>query len=192
MNLTMNLTNAISLIRSVAAFVFLYFALAGEWRIAFPIFWIAALTDMIDGSLARLLGQRTRLGAFLDPMADKLLLTASFITLTYLKVIPFWITAVVISRDLVLMLGAVLIHMSGGTIHPSPTWLGKASTFFQMLTVLAAMLMVYIFKLPEAAKPFFWITAAFTTASGIQYLYQGTRLLNPPAPREPHEPTLVR
>ena len=58
--------------------------------------------------------------------------------------------------------------------------------------VLAAMLMVYIFKLPEAAKPFFWITAAFTTASGIQYLYQGTRLLNPPAPREPHEPTLVR
>ncbi len=188
----MGLANWLTVVRIILIPVFVTLLVYRRPRMALVVFLLASLTDTLDGYFARRRGDQTRLGAFLDPMADKLLLTASFITLTYLKVIPFWITAVVISRDLVLMLGAVLIHMSGGTIHPSPTWLGKASTFFQMLTVLAAMLMVYIFKLPAAAKPFFWITAVFTTASGIQYLYQGTRLLNPPAPREPHEPTLVR
>jgi cardiolipin synthase len=186
------LANGLTVVRIILIPVFVTLLVYRRPTTALVVFLLASLTDMLDGYFARRRGDQTRLGAFLDPMADKLLLTASFITLTYLKVIPFWITAVVISRDLVLMLGAVLIHMSGGTIHPSPTWLGKASTFFQMLTVLAAMVVVYILKLPAAAKPFFWMTAAFTAASGIQYLYQGTRLLNPPAPREPHEPTLVR
>ena len=188
----MGLANWLTVVRIVLIPVFVTLLVYRRPIAALIVFLLASLTDILDGYFARHRGDQTRLGAFLDPMADKLLLTASFITLTYLKIFPFWITAVVISRDVVLMLGAVLIHMSGGTIHPSPTWLGKASTFFQMLTVLAAMVMIYIFKLPAAAKPFFWITAAFTTASGIQYLYQGTRLLNPPAPREPHEPTLVR
>ena len=73
-------------------------------------------------------------------MADKLLLTASFVTLTYLKVLPFWISAVVISRDVILVFGALLIYMLGGRIHPRPTWAGKAATFFQVLAVLTGLL----------------------------------------------------
>ena len=64
------------------------------------------MTDLLDGYIARRRGSQTRLGAFLDPLADKLLLTASFVTLTYLRMLPFWITAVVVSRDLFLTLGA--------------------------------------------------------------------------------------
>ncbi len=188
----MGLANWLTVVRIVLIPVFVTLLVYRRPTAALVVFLLASLTDTLDGYFARHRGDQTRLGAFLDPMADKLLLTASFITLTYLKVIPFWITAVVISRDLVLILGAALIHISGGTIYPSPTWLGKASTFFQMLTVLVAMLAVYIFKIPAAAKPFFWITAVFTTASGIQYLYKGTTMLTPPAPREPRAPTLVR
>src|SRR5207253_592231 len=85
-----------------------------------------------------------RLGAFLDPMADKLLLTASFVTLTYLKVLPFWIAAVVISRDVILVVGTLLVYMLGARVHPRPTWAGKAATFFQVLTVLTGLVARYL------------------------------------------------
>src|SRR5215468_8264171 len=82
------------------------------------VFCLASLTDMLDGYIARSQGSQSRLGAFLDPVADKLLLTSAFVTLTYLKVIPFWLTAVVVSRDLILSVGVLVIHVSGGTVHP--------------------------------------------------------------------------
>ena len=85
-------------------------------------------------------------------MADKLLITSAFITLTYLKVIPFWITAVVVSRDLMLSVGVLVIHVAGGTVHPTPSWLGKASTLFQMGTVLSAMLAFYFKMLMSLPK----------------------------------------
>jgi cardiolipin synthase len=114
-------------------------------------------------------------------MADKLLMTASFITLTALKMLPFWITAVVISRDLLLILGTALIHVSGGQVHPSPTFLGKATTALQMGTVLSAMLARY-FDVAVAFKGgLIWATAILSVASGAQYLYQGTKFLNGPA-----------
>lgn len=187
----MGLANCLTTFRIVLIPVFVTLLVYRRATAALVVFLLASLTDMLDGYIARSRGAQTRLGAFLDPMADKLLLTASFITLTHLKVLPFWITAVVISRDLVLILGAALIHVAGGTIYPTPTWMGKASTFFQMVTVLAAMLGFY-FKVPTAPRLFIWLAAGFTTASGLQYLYQGTRLLNPPSSREPRAPTLVR
>ncbi len=187
----MGLANWLTVVRIVLIPVFVTQLVYRRPTAALVVFLLASLTDTLDGYIARRRGSQTRLGAFLDPVADKLLLTASFITLTYLKVLPFWITAVVISRDVVLILGAALIHIAGGTIFPTPTWLGKASTFFQMLTVLAAMLQFY-FKIPAAVTWFVLATALFTTASGIQYLYQGTRLRHQPSASEPHARTLVR
>jgi cardiolipin synthase len=105
------------------------------------------------------------------------LLTAAFVTLTYLRVIPAWITIVVISRDIILFVGALLIHMIGGRIYPRPTWAGKAATFFQVLTVLDGLLVRY-FSLPVPASAIMWLAAAFTIVSGLQYLIQGMRYLN--------------
>src|SRR6185295_18174047 len=110
---------------------------------ALLVFCLASLTDLLDGYVARSQRQQTRLGAFLDPVADKLLLTSAFVTLTYLKVIPFWIAVVVVSRDLVLSVGVLVIHVAGGTVQPAPTLIGKASTVFQMATVLGAMISFY-------------------------------------------------
>jgi len=92
--------------------------------LALIVFAAAAFTDLLDGWVARRRHDQSKLGAFLDPMADKLLLTASFVTLTYLKALPFWIAAVVITRDVILVVGALLISMLGGRIHPRPTWAG--------------------------------------------------------------------
>jgi len=142
---------------------------------------LASLTDMLDGYIARSRGTQTRLGAFLDPVADKLLITSAFITLTYLKVIPFWIAAVVVSRDLILSVGVLVIHVAGGTVHPTPTWMGKASTVCQMTTVLLAMLAFYFKMLMSLPRTAAWVTAFFTVASGLQYLVQGLKQLNPPA-----------
>ncbi len=161
---------------------------------ALVVFALAALTDLLDGYVARRRGSQSRLGAFLDPMADKLLLIASFVTLTYLKVLPFWIAAVVITRDVILLLGVVLIQMMGARIHPRPTWAGKAATFFQILTVLAGLLSRY-FKVPAAATGVIWLAALFTVVSGVQYIVQGMRFLNAASGEEreePHARTVLR
>jgi cardiolipin synthase len=141
------------------------------------VFAAAALTDLLDGWVARHHGLQSRLGAFLDPLADKILLTASFVMLTVRGVIPFWITVVVLSRDAFLALGTLLIHMVGARIYPRPTWAGKAATFFQILTVLAGLL-GYYWGVRRVPAPLLWTAAGFTLISGLQYLAQGMRFLN--------------
>ena len=136
----MGLANWLTVLRIVLIPLFVLLLLYKRPGLALVVFASAALTDLLDGYVARRRGSQTRLGAFLDPMADKLLLTAAFVTLTHLRVLPAWITVVVISRDIILMMGALLIHMLGGRIYPRPTWAGKAATFFQILAVLAGML----------------------------------------------------
>jgi cardiolipin synthase len=190
----MGLANWLTTFRIVLIPVFVSLLVYRQARAALIVFCLASVTDLLDGYIARSRGTQTRLGAFLDPLADKLLLTTSFITLTYLypRLLPFWITVMVLSRDLLLVLGTALIHVAGGRVHPTPTMLGKASTALQMMTVLACLLVLAFALDPRVKTVLVWLTASFTVASGAQYLYRGTRLLHHPPDREPHVPTLVR
>jgi cardiolipin synthase len=165
----MGLANWLTILRIVLIPVFVTLLVYRKLGLALIVFGAAALTDLLDGWVARSRGLASRLGAFLDPLADKLLLIASFVTLTYLKALPFWITAVVFSRDLMLIVG--------GRIYPRPTWAGKAATFFQILTVLAAMLSRY-YRVPMGTSIIIWLAAGFTIASGLHYIWQGVRFLN--------------
>ena len=176
----MGLANWLTTLRILLIPVFVTLLVYRQAGWAFIVFCTASLTDMLDGYIARTRGTQTRLGAFLDPVADKLLITSAFVTLTYLKVIPFWIAAVVVSRDLILSVGVVVIHVAGGTVHPTPSWLGKASTLCQMTTVLLAMLAFYFRMLMSLPRTAAWVTAFFTVASGLQYLVHGLKQLNPP------------
>jgi cardiolipin synthase (CMP-forming) len=194
----MVLANWLTILRIVLIPVFVLLLIYRRPGIALCVFSLAAVTDMLDGYVARRRGSQSRLGAFLDPMADKLLLTASFVTLTQLRFLPAWITIVVISRDVILVVGALLIHMLGGRIHPRPTWAGKAATFFQILTVLTAMLVRYA-RAPAATGALAltsvtWLAALFTVVSGLQYLVHGMRYLNATdaAREEPSENVLFR
>jgi cardiolipin synthase (CMP-forming) len=177
----MGLANWLTVLRIVLIPVFVLLLLYKRPGFALVVFASAALTDLLDGYVARRRGSQSRLGAFLDPMADKLLLTAAFVTLTQLRVLPPWITILVISRDVILMMGALLIHMLGGRIYPRPTWAGKAATFFQILAVLAGMLARYFRPMGPSAvvlNSIVWLAAIFTIFSGLQYLVQGMRYLS--------------
>ena len=186
----MGLANWLTLLRILSIPVFVALLVYRKPGAALIVFALAALTDLLDGYVARRQGIQSRLGAFLDPLADKLLLTASFATLTYLRALPAWIMIVVISRDLILMLGALLIHMVGGRIYPRPTLFGKAATFFQILTVLGGLLARY-FRIPvvPGAVTVTWLAAAFTIISGLQYIVQGMRYLNATEAAEPETTT---
>ena len=177
----MGLPNWLTILRILLIPVFVTLLVYRRAGLALLVFCLASLTDMLDGYIARRRGTQTRLGAFLDPVADKLLMTSAFVTLTYLKVIPFWIAAVVVSRDLILSVGVIVIHVAGGTVHPSPSWLGKASTLCQVATVVSAMLAYYFKILPGLPRGAAWVMAFFTVGSGLQYLVQGLKQLNPPA-----------
>ena len=177
----MGLPNWLTILRILLIPVFVTLLVYRRAGFALLVFCLASLTDLLDGYIARRQGRQTRLGAFLDPMADKLLLTSGFVTLTWLKVIPFWITAVVVSRDVVLSIGVLVIHVAGGTVHPAPTWIGKMSTVFQMLTVLGAMAAGYVQLLPAFISTLLaWVTAAFTITSGLQYIIRGLKQLETP------------
>lgn len=190
----LGLANWLTILRILLIPVFASLLVYRQTTAALVVFCLASVTDLLDGYIARARGSQTRLGAFLDPLADKLLLTTAFVILTYLypRLLPFWITVTVLSRDLLLILGTALIHIAGGRVHPTPTALGKASTALQMVTILAVLLVLAYQVDPRIKSALVWITAGFTVASGIQYLYQGTKLLNQPVDKEPHVPTLVR
>jgi len=181
----MGLANWLTLLRILLIPVFVSLLVYRRPGPALIVFALAALTDLLDGWAARHWKDESSLGAFLDPMADKLLLMSSFVTLTYLKVLPFWIAAVVISRDVILVLGALLIYMLGSRIRPRPTGAGKAATFFQVLVVLSGLL-ARVFQVQLPLWSVLWLAAAFTVISGLQYIFQGMRFLNasPAAQRE--------
>jgi cardiolipin synthase len=179
----MGLANWLTIVRILLIPVFVTSLVYNRPLLALVTFVVAGVTDMMDGYIARTRGTKTRLGAFLDPLADKLLLTASFVTITYKfsKILPFWLTAIVLSRDLLLILVAVLIMLTGGQIHPAPTALGKLSTVFQMLTVGAALLVLVIGGVSELSlirRSLVVVTGVLTVVSGIQYLVLAPRYVD--------------
>ena len=111
--------------------------LDGHWKFAFVLLWLAGISDGLDGLLARALKQRTTLGQFLDPIADKALLSTLFLVLTHVGVIPRYVTVLVFSRDLGILLISTLLYVTNILRDFRPTWLGKLNTCLQILTVLA-------------------------------------------------------
>jgi len=150
--------------------------------IAIFIFLLAALTDGLDGYIARSRLQKSSLGVILDPLADKLLLVSAFILLTTVKTlplnfqIPHWVSILVISRDLFILSGSAVIYLVTQHLDVKPSTLGKIATFFQMVTVLVSL----------CGLPFrllcYSVTATFTLLSGLGYLRDGARLLNSSSP----------
>jgi cardiolipin synthase len=190
----MGLANWLTMLRIVLIPVVVSLLVYRRPGAALLVFCVAAVTDLLDGWVARRRGLQSRLGAFLDPVADKLLLTACFMTLTYLKALPFWITALVVTRDVMQVVGALLLQMVGARIEPRPTWAGKMATFFQVLTVLGGLLALSM-RWRFSPNPVLWLAALFTIVSFLQYIALGMGFLNAAAAAEredSHEPTFLR
>jgi cardiolipin synthase len=171
--LTVNIPNFITVIRILLTPLFVIFMLREMFPIAILIFTIAGISDGLDGFIARCFNQRTELGAYLDPIADKFLLVASFITLGVQQHIPGWLAVIVISRDIVIVMGIAVLSIMDikVRIHPSPV--SKVTTFAQLTTVFLTLLYPQIPSEPMAKYVMFWITAVLNTVSGLHYMMLG-------------------
>jgi cardiolipin synthase (CMP-forming) len=181
--LVLTYANQLTILRMVFVPCFVILLIYGHPKAATLVFLLAGLTDGLDGLLARKLQQKTVLGSFLDPMADKLLLTAAFVTLTIPSLpmplhIPTWLTVLTISRDVLIALSVLIIHLQ--TQHSSfpPTLLGKCTTAVQLLMVGVCMLANFELKVAGAAfHPIVYATLAFTLASGLHYSYKSVKII---------------
>jgi cardiolipin synthase len=152
--------------------VFAILVLDRHYRAALAVLTAAALSDVLDGMLARLLKQESPLGVALDPIADKILMTTGYITLSLRGALPWWLTVLVLSRDVVILMTALLISLVAGYRPFHPSLLGKASTAAQMATLFAAVCrrarIPYITA--DVVSIFVYLAAALTLASGVHYV----------------------
>ena len=177
-DIPINLPNSLTVLRILLVPVFVGLLLYEHYDFALITLLIAALTDVLDGMVARMTDQRTRLGEYLDPLADKLLLMSAIITLSVLDFIPIWAVIVVVSRDAILLTGTVVANLTEIEIDISPTVLGKGTTFTQICYVIATMLHVTR-QLPVfLVEPFLWVMVTLTVSSGVHYLWRGIQCVN--------------
>jgi cardiolipin synthase len=182
----MNIPNFLSLLRIILVPVFVIFLIQDESYKALIIFVIAGLTDVLDGTMARLLNAQTKLGSYLDPIADKLLLATSFVTLAILGIIPSWLTVIVMSRDFIILLGIAILSLMSVTFEIKPAFISKVTTVLQIATVFFALL----YKVVTHDLNYnwiltlFWLTASFTVASGLVYIIRGIKIINRTNPKE--------
>lgn len=172
----MNVPNILTLFRMLLVPIFVIFLLYGHPRYAFLTFLLAGMTDALDGFIARAFHQKTILGAYLDPVADKLLLVTSYIMLAVIGLLPAWLSVLVISRDIVILLGILVLFINNKNIEIRPTIIGKISTFTQIATVIIALSVaqpIPVFHL--FLKPSIFLTTVFTLLSGFQYTHIGVK-----------------
>lgn len=173
----LTLPNWLTILRILVTPFFTILVLYRYVGAALAIFLLAAITDALDGFIARSWGQKSDLGMVLDPIADKLLVTAAFVTLTILDAIPRWVTIIVLSRDLFLVGGSLVLFMFVGKMKMSPSLLGKATTVVQLTAVLVTMVLNVgtIGSRPPFAL--LALAAAATVVSGLDYVIRGARQL---------------
>jgi cardiolipin synthase (CMP-forming) len=174
----MNLPNLLTILRILLIPVLVNCLVYGYYLYGLLIFLVAGLTDSLDGIIARTTNQRTVLGAYLDPMADKLLLNACFVSLAIIQVIPSWIAIIVVSRDLILVLGALILHLTQTRLDIAPTWLGKSTTVIQLFYIVIVLFLVTFEKEMGFLKPFLFVIAVLTIISGLHYILRGIRMVN--------------
>ncbi len=175
------LPNAISLLRIALVAPIVLLIIDGRYGLALGLSLVAGFSDGVDGYLAKRFDWHTRIGALLDPIADKLLLVSCFILLSRNAVelsvrIPLWLTITVIGRDVLLVVSVAIINLTMGRHLFSPSIYGKATTFLQLLTVF----MVLVVNALNIAMPLwgsvFYVTATLTVISGLHYLGRGMKL----------------
>jgi cardiolipin synthase len=171
----MNIPNILTILRILLVPVFIVFVIDDNLLTALVIFIVAGITDGLDGFIARVFNQKTVIGTYLDPIADKMLLISAYLSLTIKGILPGWLSVIVVSRDIIILSGIAVISLMGKGIDVQPSILSKITTVFQIATIIIAL-----FSLKQ--YPIFWIsliilTTLFTIFSGLQYMYRGVKAM---------------
>jgi len=175
--------NQLTILRIVFVPLFITLLAYREMGLALGTFVVAGITDVLDGIIARRFGQKTSIGAVLDPLADKLLMTSSIILLSlpqmeFLNTIPRWLMIVMIFRDVFILLISLIIVLMVGWRVFKPSVYGKASTVLQVLTILAVLFANWRNVAVPELQILFYVTGFMTAFSGLHYLATGRQYLN--------------
>jgi len=174
----MNIPNFLTMIRILLVPVLTILLIEGKTTAAFAVFILAGISDGLDGFLARMLKQKTLLGAILDPLADKLLLIASYVTMAILGIIPSWLAVFVVSRDVIILIGIGILKFNDRPLTIKPTIDSKATTFFQLATICYFLGYEYLSLLHEFEKILIYLTTGLTLVSGFHYILIGFAALH--------------
>ena len=186
----LTLANQLTLLRMLLIPGFVILVLYGHLGWALTVFVTAGVTDGLDGIIARRSGQKTSLGAWLDPMADKLLLVTTFIVLTLPGLdlanrLPVWLTVTIISRDVVIVLTIAIVNLAIGPRTFRPSMFGKIATAIYILTAVMAMLFNYLRVHSVIVDVFVWASLAITLISSFHYIWHAARIINAPSAKTP-------
>jgi cardiolipin synthase len=147
-----------------------------RFGVALVLFAVAGISDGLDGYLAKHYGWQSRLGSLLDPLADKVLLVSSYLSLALIGVIPVWLVLLVILRDLVIVTGALVYHFRVTELDAAPSMVSKFNTFAQIVLVLVVVLDNGLISLPDLiTQGLVWVVFASTVASGLNYVWVWSR-----------------
>ena len=175
--MAINIPNILTVGRILLTPLFVIFLIRDLFGPALVVFTMAAVSDGLDGLIARVFNQRTILGAYLDPIADKLLLSSAFISLAVLEIIPAWLTVVVISRDVIIFMGIAVLTLTSKTFAMKPSLVSKCTTLVQLTTVFAVLIKPDISCYGYVESGLFWAAAGLTILSGLHYIYVGLNIL---------------
>ncbi|NOZ24873.1 MAG: CDP-diacylglycerol--glycerol-3-phosphate 3-phosphatidyltransferase [Nitrospirae bacterium] len=169
-----NLPNSLTTLRIVLIPVFVGALVYRRYDYALCVFIVAAVTDFFDGLIARARNQQTELGKFLDPVADKFLLVTSFVLFAVYGLVPKWLTITVISRDIIIVTGWLILYLSAHRTKVEPTIIGKLANAFQLILLAYILLLLNLdgHALPSP-EPLMILTAVLTVLSGLHYIYRG-------------------
>ena len=175
--LIINVPNVLTLIRILLTPLFVIFLINDLFSLALLVFFIAAISDSLDGLCARYFNQYTVFGTYLDPIADKLLLSSAFVSLAILKLLPGWLAVIVLSRDILIVTAIAVFAITDIRIEMKPSLVSRVTTVFQMLTILISLLDLTFFKVNTLKWSLFCLTTIITITSGFHYIYFGLNVL---------------
>jgi cardiolipin synthase (CMP-forming) len=173
----MTIPNLITSIRIILVPIFVIYLINEKFGSALVVFILAGLSDGADGLVARLFDQKSKLGSYLDPLADKILLIAAFVVLAVIGFLPPWLTVIVISRDVLILLGVLILFLNGTTFTVRPSVLSKMTTCVQLGTVFVVLAKSQIVFLSQLSYPLFWVTGILTISSGLHYMRYWFRVM---------------
>ena len=172
----MNLPNLVTIIRIILVPVMVIFLLNEKFTHTLVVFVIAVVSDGLDGAIARAFKQKTALGAFLDPLADKLLLTTAYVILSVYDYVPVWLAVMIVSRDVIILSGLAVLSAYDSFPDIKPTIDSKVTTYFQMATIVYLLAFNHNALNSKTAVFLIAVTAVMTAISGIRYIIIGFRL----------------
>jgi cardiolipin synthase len=172
-----SIPNILTLLRILLTPLFVILLLRREYPQGLLVFALAGVSDALDGFIARCFNQRTQLGAYLDPLADKLLLVSAFVCLGVLEVLPAWVAVVVVARDIIIVLGIAILTIIEKPYEVRPSMVSKCTTAVQLLTIVIILCHQSFGLLAVALTPLYGFVAGLTIFSGLHYIYLGMVIL---------------